>query len=630
MKEKKYLIYGIAIVLLTIIGVTLAYFITEIEGNKKDVTLNTGDLRVIFNNGEKIEGIDIEPGWSITKTFSIENKSKTEYKYNIVIQDLVNTFVSDNLVYKITSTNNGYNMTDYEVLPKSDTQEDTILTYSTTISGRTKQEYTIEVNFKEEDRNQVEDMGKTITGKIYIELGTEKPVLLSEALLRDNPTISERTDFTTSFTTNTANTLYKTNKTEDGSDVYYFAGTDSRQGYCEYNGVHVEASGHRISVDENNCTSEMKVCHYNDDYIYLGTGTCKTNDGREFDGEVMTINARWIPKEINLVSNWIKFGKYAESSEVRGFTNNSPLTYGKYDTLEECNEAKRIDCRYVWQKGDDIYWRIIRTNEDGSFRLLFVGSRHDEPLYHSNIFSKPNKSTSNGNSTDYIVFNSSRNPGDPLYVGYMYGTSGSLESNRTNENNSTVKTIIDTWYENNLLNDYDKYISKTAIYCNDRSYDSSNYTYSITDNFNYGAYTRSYDNKIPSYKCGANTSNGLFESTQAIADKFSASTTGGGNGQLKYPIALMTADEVMFAGKNWVNVNSDGKSLGGFWTLSPFGKYGKVKVLLNFFPELTNSNIGVSYPSSVRPVISLSPCIKVTGSGTPDDPYVVNEKASTC
>ena len=89
------------------------------------------------------------------------------------------------------------------------------------------------------------------------------------------------------------------------------------------------------------------------------------------------------------------------------------------------------------------------------------------------------------------------------------------------------KVRADTWYENNLLTNCDKYISKTAIYCNDRSVESG--TYSTSSTFNYGTYTRLSTNKSPSYKCGANTSNGLFEVTQAVADKFSASTTGGVN-----------------------------------------------------------------------------------------------------
>ena len=362
-------------------------------------------------------------------------------------------------------------------------------------------------------------MGKKFSGTLGIKIGTIGPMLLSDAMLRDNTTVKERTDFSVTNKENTTGTLYKTNKTEDSSDVYYYSG--------------------------------------------------------------------------NTTNNWVKFGKYTTSD-----TTNS-----------------------LWNSGDDMYWRIIRTNEDGSVRLLYAGTGHD---------------TTKG----YIGKSEFNSPDDAImYVGYMYGTSGSLANNRTNENDSTIKTFIDTWYKNNLLNDYDKYISKTAIYCNDRSVGSGTYNTGSTA-FYYGGYTRLYTNKTPSYKCGANTSDGLFESTQATADKFSASTTGGGNGQLKYPIALMTADEISFAGGKiltelsspyaWYYTNSatDPITDTSWWLLSP-SDWGDVYHSSSnaFFVSASSCLFFISYTddsAAVRPVISLSSCVKVLGIGTPEDPYVVD------
>ena len=39
--------------------------------------------------------------------------------------------------------------------------------------------------------------------------------------------------------------------------------------------------------------------------------------------------------------------------------------------------------------------------------------------------------------------------------------------NVSNENNSTIKTYIDDWYKNNMLN-YTNYLEDT-VWCNDRS-----------------------------------------------------------------------------------------------------------------------------------------------------------------
>ena len=100
--------------------------------------------------------------------------------------------------------------------------------------------------------------------------------------------------------------------------------------------------------------------------------------------------------------------------------------------------------------GADLFWKIISTNADGGIRLL----------YHST------SPTAQDAYTDFLPFNKAST--DTMYVGYMYGTSGSLANNRANTNNSTIKSSIDTWYENNLKRNYGKYLSTTAIYCNDR------------------------------------------------------------------------------------------------------------------------------------------------------------------
>ena len=225
-KEKRYLIYGICLIIVTLIGVTLAYFSSQMMGEKRNLTLSTADLQVIFTNGESITGKEIEPGWSITKTFSVENRTKETYKYNIVIENLINTFKTKGyLVYKITSTNDGYNMSKFLDVPKSTTITDTILAYSVEIPVGVKQEYTIEIKYiNSEIENQSIDMASTLSGNLFISEGTEKPQTLYEAILADNPTISTRSSFSSTNVANTTGTIYSTNKTEDGSTVYYYSG----------------------------------------------------------------------------------------------------------------------------------------------------------------------------------------------------------------------------------------------------------------------------------------------------------------------------------------------------------------------------------------------------------------------
>ncbi len=592
MKEKKYALYGIGVVLISLIGISLAYFATQIVGKEKDISVNTKDLRIIFNNGDAITGENVvaEDNWSMTKTFSVENKSNSTYKYNIVIEDLVNTFKTTGyLQYKITSTDGGYSMTSFEDVPKRTSASDTVLAYSVSIDEGTTQNYTITIQYPNDANiDQSNDMGATLSGKLYISEGTPMPTL-AEVMLRDNPTISERTDFSVTNTANTTGTIYQTNKTEDGSTVYYYSGNTTNN-WVKFG-----------KETETECT-------YNGKTVWFALYD-EENDTIKYERKTITSD-ECISTNVCILSDW--YGPAVVGLTEEQCTNENGIA-GTWTTDKATagNKAEK-----------DIYWRIIRTNEDGSIRLLYLGI-NDETSY-------PCIGSSPFNIMDWQMNN------DSTLNGYMYGTTGSLENNRTNENSSNVKKVIDNWYNENILNNYDKYVSKTTIYCNDRSISSG--TYSSRPHF--GAYSRLFSNKAPTYKCGGNTSDGLFESTQAIADKFSASTSGGGNGQLTYPIALMTADELSFAGGInsktdvsllWFGLNSLNEMFANnsaWWTMSPMNCLGATR---NIF---TVTRYSIAYMTSwantkIRPVISLNACVKIkSGNGTPESPYEIDYNKS--
>ena len=264
------------------------------------------------------------------------------------------------------------------------------------------------------------------------------------------------------------------------------------------------------------------------------------------------------------------------------------------------------DAKNNWVKFGGFYWRIIRTNADGSIRLLYSGTTTD---------------TTSG----YIgksAFNSKYS--DAMYVGYMYGTSGSLASNRANTNNSTIKTYIDKWYSNNLTS-YTKYISTEAVYCNDREVGSG--TYSATGSeFYYAAYTRLVTNKTPTYDC------------EDSKDAFSGTNN---EAKLTYPIGLMTADEITYAGGYkftsltspyaWYYLNSAGGSITGstyWWLLSPRYWNGNFAFSWNVFGSDVPGYLGynnVDASSGVRPAISLKTCaLWTSGNGAPDTPYEIS------
>ena len=236
--QKKQTILVVASLLVVVLSVTLAYFTAQIIGKGKYVSVTSANLQIIFTDTDgSISGADIEPGWSDSKTFTVTNKNNKTYKYDIIIKDLINTFATEGyLQYKITSDNGGYSTDGYVDVPKSSTVTDTILAYSTSIDVGVTQTYTIEFVYKnDEDVDQSEDMGKTLSGKLFITEGTIDPAMyagyekgtLGYQVLGNNTTREVRTDFNGKFTKTNTETLFTSTESIAGStpvDVYYFAG----------------------------------------------------------------------------------------------------------------------------------------------------------------------------------------------------------------------------------------------------------------------------------------------------------------------------------------------------------------------------------------------------------------------
>ena len=501
--NKKSITILVVCLIVTVLSVSLAYYSARIIGNGKNVSVNAKELTINFDNNNEIASGIIEPGWSSANTFSITNKSKTNFTYDIVLKNYKNTTKTNGyLVYKITS-NNGYNMTEYKDMPKDgENTYDLVIARDITIEpgSSNKQSYTLEIKYLDSSEDQSIDMGSTVTGSLYIVESTtneNNPYTkgtLGYKIMEDNSNIKTRTDFSTTYTDVNIGTMYKAK--ENNTDVYYFAG-DAR-------------------------------------------------------------------------NNWVKFSGY--------------------------------------------YWRIIRTNSDGSIRLLYHGT------------SPETQNAYIGDSE--IAFNENYN--DSMYVGYKYGTSGSLENNRSNTNDSTIKKTIDAWYKDNLVN-YTKYLSTSAVYCNDRELGSG--TYSATGNqFYYVGYTRLGANKNPSYNC-----------TNEY-DAFSVNNT---KAQLTYPIALMTADEISYAGgvwtKNaatWYYLNSKGnasiKNGQNEWWLLSAASWDTDKSSVVFkisSAQDRKAQFGaqsVQYKLHVRPVISLkSDVLHKSGDGSATNPYEIQETPDT-
>ena len=270
----------------------------------------------------------------------------------------------------------------------------------------------------------------------------------------------------------------------------------------------------------------------------------------------------------------------------RGAVNNNWVKFGKDSS------------------GNDIYWRIIRINGDGSIRMIYSGTT-------APTSSTATVMTGTGtqiNATTY-VFNSSSDKAE--YVGYMY-TEGEQHGNSTS---SGVKTTLENWYAGTTLKDND--LVADQIFCNDRSA-SLTQTAAWTSTgatYYYGARDRLYTNKAPILTCPEES------------DKFTVNTSNG-NGSLTYPVGLITADEVAMAGGVYGTNNSSYYlyTNQNYWSGSPNSFYSNNAYDSGFFVyssgRLSSNVVYSTY--GARPVVSLSSKAKLSGNGTYSNPYTAS------
>ena len=326
------------------------------------------------------------------------------------------------------------------------------------------------------------------------------------------------------------------------------------------------------------------------------------------------------PFKINYAKNTLTQLKLTESTDTPSFSNTScsdgcgEKTVGIYKTEDDIGDSYyfRGDVENNYVLFANKYWRIIRINGDGTIRMIYDGTSA-----HNNGESSTDRQISTS------AFNSSYT--DNAYVGYMYGTVGASDyaTTHANTNNSTIKTVLDNWYVSNIKDTTNEQYVVDAIYCNDRELQSG--TGAGTTQSYYKAYNRNYTNKTPTLKC------------KQVNDRFTRETTVSGvtgNGSLTYPIGLIIADEVAYAGGLFYQSDESANNTkyylytgNYYWTMSPSYFIGSSASgsARGFFVNHTGvlGDVGVRQNNDIRPVLSLSSGALSSGTGTKTDPFKI-------
>ena len=221
---------------------------------------------------------------------------------------------------------------------------------------------------------------------------------------------------------------------------------------------------------------------------------------------------------------------YGTSYYFRGNVQNNTLKMGTIlDNIENG------DAWADGELGDDIIWKIIRINGDGTLRIMATNVMiYEGTAYDGNsVFGERNGS---------------------YHAGYWAPSYGYL--NETKEE----------WYNTNLKENFDDYISYDTMFCFDTNYYKREYVNYDADQGYFEGYANSYDAQLretnPSLYCNLPKD-----------DMNSGQTRLTGNDGLNAPIATVTLDELIMAGMSTSatsNTYIPNIDYYGFVTMTPY------------------------------------------------------------
>ena len=196
MDTKQKIRISILIIGLFILSMTLsfAYFSAIITGSESTSTVEAiaANLELTYTDGNKqINANGIFPGWSDSKTFTVENTGDTTTYYVLKMTDITNNFKIDGSIsYQITSSDGGAN-TSKTTLPSVEMP----ITVPIEIEEGKTHNYTITTYYNNLDENQEKDLGSTFSYTITIEATYRKDINKIEDLVKLSKEVNSGTTY---------------------------------------------------------------------------------------------------------------------------------------------------------------------------------------------------------------------------------------------------------------------------------------------------------------------------------------------------------------------------------------------------------------------------------------------------
>lgn len=371
----------------------------------------------------------------------------------------------------------------------------------------------------------------------------------------------------------------------DGSYVYYIQLSDGKflkdidKTYTFYDSVVVNSSGKYVG--DSTKISRVKLSQWYKDYQkYVGKYYVDS------DGAI------YLVKDASLGSPGLySLAKFTHSVDI----NSLNYKYGTSFTYDKTTGKYTVS-------GETQYFADLDND------LSKISNKHYTCLNLSGIC----------DSLSYYYATLKNDVGNYIYfVNLTNGNSiqdainNSLSADEVNTKNSTMKELLDKWYDNHMKDYTDLF--EDAVWCNDRTISDLgplDPNSSISDK-NRGL---SFNLNFTNLTC----SNGV--------DRFTVNRNFG-NGKLKYPLGLITAAEFKLTLKNNKSFLSEKDD---YWTMSPYKSFINTQYNAVVLSCHEVSYDFVSSNAGVRPAVSLRKNISFShGSGSVDNPYVIETNGNS-
>ncbi len=639
---------GIFLVLLLLVGLTYAYFLTRITGNTNDksISVSTANLAIVYGNddGSVIgEGEKIIPGTTFEpKTFTVTNQGNANTDYVVVIEEAnvtyaetievdgetqtagtKTTFESNDFTYTLTCESGCNSVQEPTAFPI----EGGVL-IGNRIAVNETQTYSFTLTYKETGENQSNDMNKKLEAKINI---------------KDITTINPYSDKPNTLAYNIINNAVALTNEEKSLGYAELVGTPYTKVATEISET-ISSTGYEVPEEREipvDAISQENYWTYGTGYTIdqstgkftlTGASTCKYNESNCISDMMLA------GEDIYIVSTTVTGA--SSSSDIMKNTTDIFRIYKVIDAPESSSSRINITYRIITNQPESVIsttqdeygtsyyyrgavknnylefnnmcWRIVRIEGDGSIKITLAAQKKCSEITYDDKESAYIGTGDYGYTEDYFgdYENSENRTSSMKYKFDKFLNGGSFESYDTS--GSTITKIYMGFSEENLdiiktrkicVADTENVYTSAGVLMTEAEKQAAIANY---DNFYYKNFIRMNMNKVATLICN---------------------TTGNKTSEAKiYPL---TADEVIFAGgsieyENYSYYLRENASNNYWWTLSLTSYDGADYAFVVVNSVYLYENFVDNDDGGLRPAISLMADIQlVDGDGTKTNPYKI-------